>query len=279
MAFIITVAVFMVVIIIIRPFLENLISARLFKVMLAWTLFLILWEASIYTGIFRSVLLSPPTVVLSKGYYYLEKGYLQMNIISTISRFIAGFMLAVVFAIPLGLFFGVFKRLYEWISPVLDFVRMIPPPAILPFAILVLGIGEGPAVFVIAVGCFFPIFINTIRGVKDTEAIHLEVVQTMGGNRYDLFRYVILPSSFPTIIAGIRIGFGIGWFVLISAEIVAADRGLGYMIQGARKLLDTPTVFVGMATICVIGLTLDMFFRRIERHFILKRGGGEYVYR
>lgn len=261
-----------------KHFSEKSIPDRFYRSLMTWLLFMFLWEGSLYTGIFRSILLAPPTAIMSKTLYFLEKGYLQMNIVSTLTRFIAGFAIAIVLAVPLGIAFGLFKRLYDWTAPLLNFIRMIPPPAILPLAILLLGIGESPAVFVITLGCFFPIFINTVQGVKETETIHLEVVQTMGGDRIDLLRHVIIPSAIPTILTGIRIGFGIGWLVLVSAEVVAADSGLGFMIEGARNRLETPTVFVGMATICAIGLTMDIFLKKIEKFFILRRGSGYLNY-
>ncbi len=259
-----------------RLFSPGSFSARLYGILMAWSLLFFLWEGSLYSGIFKSALLAPPSVIAAKMRYLLEKGYLQINIVATLGRFLAGFVLAALIAIPSGLVFGLFDRAYEWISPVLNFLRMIPPPAILPFAILVFGVGEAPAVFVIMLGCFFPVFLNTLRGVRETERIYLEVVQTMGGNRIDLLRHAILPSAIPTMMTGVRVGFGIGWLVLASAEIVAADSGLGYMIQGARKLLDTPTIFVGMVTICIIGLTMDTFLRKAEKFLIVRNGGGQY---
>jgi ABC-type nitrate/sulfonate/bicarbonate transport system permease component len=153
-------------------------------------------------------------------------------------------------------------------------MRMIPPTAILPFAIIVLGIGEGPAIFVIALGSFFPILLNTVQGVREAEKIHIEVIQTMGGGRADVLKHVIIPSALPTILTGIRIGFGIGWLVLVSAEIVAADSGLGFMIEGARNRLETPTIFAGMTTICVLGLIMDFFLKKVEQFFMIRRGSG-----
>jgi ABC-type nitrate/sulfonate/bicarbonate transport system permease component len=152
-------------------------------------------------------------------------------------------------------------------------MRMIPAPAILPFAIILLGIGEGPAIFVIALGAFFPILLNTMQGVREAERIHIEVIQTLGGSSADVLKQVIIPSALPTILTGIRIGFGIGWLVLVSAEIVAADSGLGFMIEGARSRLETPALFVGMTTVCALGLTMDVFLKKIEKFFILRRGG------
>lgn len=256
-----------------RYYAEHAISEKLYGTLVAWALFLLLWEGTLYLGIFKSMLLAPPSVIITKTLYFLKKGYLQANIISTMSRFLAGFLIALLIAVPLGIALGLFKKAYEWLAPLLNFMRMIPAPAILPFAITLLGIGEGPAVFVIALGSFFPILLNTVQGVREAEKLHIEVIQTLGGNSVDVLRHVIIPSALPTILTGIRIGFGIGWLVLVSAEIVAADSGLGFMIEGARNRLETPTVFVGMTTVCALGLTMDIFLKKIERFFILRRGG------
>jgi len=255
------------------------VSPRLYKTIIAWMIFLFLGEMTIYTGMFRSILLAPPTAVIWKLQFNLDKGYLQINIAATMQRFLTGFLLAIALGLPLGVVCGFYRRAYQWLSPALNFVRMIPPPAILPFAIIIFGIGEAPGIFVITLGCFFPIFLNTMRGVHDTETLHCEVVRTMGGGKLDVLRHAIIPSAVPSMLTGVRIGFGIGWLVLVSAEIVAADSGLGFMIQGARKRLDTPTVFLGMATICVLGLTIDFLLKKIERFFVLKkRGGADFVY-
>lgn len=257
-----------------RNYSETAISEKFYNSLMAWSLFILFWEGTIYLEIIKSMLLAPPSVILTKAFYFLEKGYLQINIVSTLRRFVAGFFIALVLAVPLGIALGLFRKAYEWIAPLLDFIRMIPPPAILPFAIILLGIGESPAVFVIALGCFFPVLLNTVQGVREAEKLHVEVVQTLGGDRMDVLRHVIVPSALPTILTGIRIGFGIGWLVLVSAEIVAADSGLGFMIEGARNRLETPTVFVGMMTVCAMGLAMDVFLKKIEGFFILRRGGG-----
>lgn len=235
---------------------------------------ILFWEVVLYLGVFKSILLAPPSTILTKTFYFLGKGYLQMNIVATLSRFLVGFSIALLLAIPLGMILGFFRKAYEWTIPPLNFIRMIPPPALLPFAIVLLGIGERPAVFMIALGCFFPIFFNTVQGVRETESIYVEVIKTMGGSRKDILRYAIIPSALPFILTGIRIGSGIGWLVLVSSEIVAADSGLGFMIEGARNRLETPTIFVGMATVCVLGLAIDFFFKKAEKAFTMKGGGG-----
>lgn len=257
-----------------RHYLGTALSGKLYKTLAAWLAFIILWEGTIYLGIFRSMLLAPPSAILSKLSYFLGKGYLQANLVATLGRFLSGFIIASALAVPLGIVLGLSGKVYEWTASFLNFIRMVPPTALLPFAILLLGIGEGPAVFVIALGSFFPILLNTVQGVREAEKLHIEVIRTMGGGRTDVLRYVIIPSALPTILTGLRIGFGIGWLVLVSAEIVAADSGLGFMIEGARNRLETPTVFAGMTTVCALGLVMDFFLKRIERFLMARRGGG-----
>ncbi|VAX17240.1 hypothetical protein MNBD_NITROSPINAE03-1674 [hydrothermal vent metagenome] len=269
----------MIVVTVLRASSQDLVGAKFYRALMAWLIFFVFAEGTIYYGVFKSILLAPPTAVIHRAMFYLEKGYLQINIASTMYRFISGFFIALLLGAPLGLLFGVYDKAYEWIAPASNFLRMTPPPAILPFAIIVFGIGEAPAVFVITVGCFFPIFLATMRGVREVETIHKEVVQTMGGDQMDVLKHVILPSALPSAMTGVRIGFGIGWLVLVASEIVAADSGLGFMIQGGRMRLDTPTVFVGMTTICILGLTMDIFLKQLEKYVtVRKKGGGEYIY-
>lgn len=258
----------------VRHFFGTLLSGKVYKIVVAWLSFLVIWEGSIYLGIFRSMLLAAPSEIVSKLLYLWGKGYLQMNIVSTLGRFIAGFIIATALAVPLGIALGLSRKIYDWTASFLNFIRMIPPTAILPFTILLLGIGEGPAIFVIALGSFFPILLNTVQGVREAEKIHIEVIQTMGGGRADVLKHVIIPSALPTILTGIRIGFGIGWLVLVSAEIVASDSGLGFMIEGARNRLETPTVFAGMTTICALGLVMDFFLKKVEQFFMIRRSRG-----
>lgn len=262
-----------------RYFTPALMTGRLCRTIAAWCIFLVVWEWSIYAGIFRSMLLAAPTAVIDKALFHLGRGYLQLHTAATLGRFLAGFAIAVAVAVPLGIALGMFEKAYEWAAPLLNFIRMIPPPALLPFAILLLGIGERPGILVISLGCFFPILINTVQGVRSTEKIHIEVVRTNGGNRAGVLMHAMIPSALPTVLTGIRIGFGIGWLVLVSSEIVAADNGLGFMIEGGRNRLETPTIFVGMTVICGLGLAMDFFLKRAERFFVLRNGGGYLNYR
>jgi len=226
---------------------------------------LIVWELIVYLHWVRSVLLPPPTTVIAKLQGHWQKNYLQIHIISSIQRLFTAFLLAIVTGIPLGFLIANFRRFSDYIDPLLNLIRVIPPPAWLPFAILWFGIGNPPAIYIIWLGSFFPILLNTIRGIRNTQQIHVESILTLGGKKMDIYRRVMLPSAFPTIFTGIRIGFGIGWVCLVTAELVAVDAGLGWMIEDARNLLDTPTVLGGMVVICIFGILFDTVLRKTEQ--------------
>lgn len=229
---------------------------------------LIIWELTVYFQFVRSVLLPPPTTVIAKLQGHWAKDYLQIHIWSSVQRLFLAFFLAMVTAIPLGFLIANFRKFSDYIDPLLNLIRVIPPPAWLPFAILWFGIGNPPAIYIIWLGAFFPMLLNTIRGIRNTQEIHIESILNLGGKRMDVYRRVMLPSAFPTIFTGIRIGFGIGWVCLVTAELVAVDAGLGWMIEDARNLLDTPTVLGGMVVICMLGITFDTVLRKTEEAIV-----------
>lgn len=229
---------------------------------------LIFWELTVYMQLVRSVLLPPPTTVIAKLQGHWGKQYLQIHIASSLQRLFTAFLLAVVTGVPIGFLIANFRRFSDYIDPLLNLVRVIPPPAWLPFAILWFGIGNPPAIYIIWLGSFFPILLNTIRGIKNTQQIHIESIVNLGGSKMDVYRRVMLPSAFPTIFTGVRIGFGIGWVCLVTAELVAVDAGLGWMIEDARNMLDTPTVLGGMVVICMFGILFDTILRKTEQAIV-----------
>lgn len=229
---------------------------------------LIFWELIVYLQLVRSVLLPPPTTVIVKLQGHWAKGYLQIHMWASVQRLFMAFFLAVLTAIPLGFLIANFRRFSDYVDPLLNLVRVIPPPAWLPFAILWFGIGNPPAIYIIWLGAFFPMLLNTIRGIRNTQQIHIESIQNLGGKRMDTYWRVMLPSAFPTIFTGIRVGFGIGWVCLVTAELVAVDAGLGWMIEDARNLLDTPTVLGGMVVICLLGITFDTILTKTEQAIV-----------
>jgi NitT/TauT family transport system permease protein len=224
----------------------------------------IFWELITHMALVTSVLLPSPTTVIAKLANQWERGYIQIHVYYSVRRLLGAFFIAVGTGIPLGFLIANFRRFSDYIDPLFNLIRVVPPPAWLPLAILWFGIGDPPSVYIIWLGAFFPILLNTIRGVKNTQLIHVESILNLGGNRMDVFRRVMLPSAFPTIVTGVRVGFGIGWICLVTAELVAVDAGLGWMIEDARTLLDTPTVLGGMVLISALGIIFDVALRKAE---------------
>lgn len=209
------------------------------------------------------VLPSPVDVCLS-AWDIIQSGELLKNSIDTVFKVFAGMAIASVVAIPCGILLGAYKTLEDVCTFVISILRPIPPVAWIPFSILWFGIGMVPAVFIIFMGCVFPILIYTIDGVKRTDKVLIEAARTLGADDWTVLTKVILPSAVPYIVSGLKVGVGIALMCTISAEMIGSSSGLGYMILTATNLFDTGTTVVGMLTIGVIGLILDYIFGRLQ---------------
>ncbi|PIP86723.1 nitrate ABC transporter permease, partial [Candidatus Campbellbacteria bacterium CG22_combo_CG10-13_8_21_14_all_43_18] len=157
------------------------------------------------------------------------------------------------------------KWVSRLISPILELLRPIPPIAWIPLAILWFGIGNNPAYFLVFLGAFFPIFSNTYLGVSSVEETYKRAAYSLGATKKEIITDIILPASMPQIFTGLKIGLGVGWMVVIAAELVGAQSGLGYMIQLNRFLLNSPEIITGMITIGVIGFLLNLLITKIEK--------------
>ena len=204
--------------------------------------------------------LPSPLDVLNSAINIIESGKLVKNTIDTLFKVFSGLILASVVAIPLGILLGWYQTLEDLASFVISVLRPIPPVAWIPFSILWFGIGTIPAVFIIFMGCVFPILVYTLDGVKRTDKVLIESAQTLGANDWHVLRRVILPSTVPYIVSGLKVGVGIALMCTISAEMIGSSSGLGYMILTATNLFDTGTTVVGMLVIGLIGLVLDYVF-------------------
>lgn len=227
---------------------------------------LVLWGIlTTYTGIIPSYLIPSPSAVWTAFLNLLSNGSLVTDTISTLVRVVLGFLIAALVAIPLGVIIGWSKRAQDLSSFIIGVLRPIPPIAWIPFAILWFGVGLGSAIFIIFLGSFFPILINTADGVKRTDKVYIESAYTMGASPSQTLKKVALPAAIPNIITGLKVGIGIGLMCTVAAEMIGSDNGLGYLILTSTSMLDSASAIVGMLTIGVIGLGFDYFFHRAER--------------
>jgi NitT/TauT family transport system permease protein len=227
------------------------------------TLFLLTWHGLVR---FSGSDLFPTPLEVAKGLLeLLEKGLLFKYIVASLFRVTWGFTLATLLGVPFGLLLGWYGRAFQAFNPMIQIFRPISPIAWIPVAILWFGVTDLAPVFLIFLASVFPITVSSIAAVQNMQPVYLRAAQNFGLSRGELFRRVIFPSCLPQIITGIRIALGVAWLVVVAAEMIAVNSGLGYLIIDARnagKRYDL--VVAGMVMIGLIGLVLDLLVRRLE---------------
>lgn len=231
--------------------------------------FIVLWQvASIAGTAFNpqwSNMLPGPLAVFTAAQDLLSRGQLGVHVISSLRRVLIAVASAAALGIPLGLTMGWWASFRRSVTPLLEFIRPIPPLAWIPLSILWFGIGDTQNQFIIFLAAFFPIVINTMAGARDVDIYLVRAGLSLGASQRDLFRTVVLPASLPSIFVGLRVGLGIGWMALVAGELVAAPSGLGFLINNARTLFRSDYILLGMVLIGVLGLVLDFLVRRAAR--------------
>jgi len=218
-------------------------------------------------------LLPPPLTVLEAAVELASAGLLHIHVFTSLGRVLTGFAFTAVFAIPLAVFIYFFDLAEGYLRFVLEFIRNTPPLATVPLLILWFGIGEAPKLAVIILASFFPIFLNTLNGLRQSDRGLIEMADTLDLTGWEKLRFVLLPGALPQIITGLRLGFGYSWRALIGAELIAASAGLGYMILDAEELARTDIVFVGIIAIGTLGYSFDLVFRGlVGKCFFYTRG-------
>lgn len=231
-------------------------------------LVLALWEVFARFGLVQVQVLSSPVEIVQAFFHLLTKGNLLTDVIDSLKRVLIGIILGSAMGIVTSILFGIRKSVYEYIGFMVEIIRPIPPIAWIPIAILWFGIGDAPACFLVSLGAFFPVFTNTIKAIRGIETKYINLGFSLGASKSLVFRRILIPQILPDLMTGIRIGVGIGWIIVITAEMVGAQSGLGYMIQLNRILLQMPNVIVGMIVIGIIGLCLSSAMNFLETLFI-----------
>ncbi|MFX0044336.1 MAG: ABC transporter permease [Candidatus Hermodarchaeota archaeon] len=179
-----------------------------------------------------------------------------------------GFFVAVITAVPLGIAIGRYSIADSVLGPVVEATRPIPPIAWIPLSLLIFTSLLSAQVFIIWIGAFFPILINTTTGVKRTEPVHIDVAKTFGASESRILTSVVIPSAAPEMFAGMRIGFGIGWMCLVAAEMIGSNKGLGYLIWTMQQVGWTGAVIASMLVIGLIGFLVSYLLLMVERRLL-----------
>jgi NitT/TauT family transport system permease protein len=237
---------------------------KVFWPLLAALLLLATWH---YSVIWTGTKVFPSPLSVEKGLAeLLHKNVLWADIGDSLRRVAIGFGAAAIIGIPLGLTLGWYPSLNQIFNPTLQILRPISPIAWIPVAIIFFGIGDNAATFLVFLGAFFPIVVACVSGVSSVPAIYRRAGRNFGLSPAQILTRVVFPAALPQILIGLRIALGIAWLVVVAGEMIAVDSGLGYLVIDSRnsgKRYDL--VVAAMLLIGVIGLALDMLFRRLEK--------------
>lgn len=234
---------------------------------------LLLWQLFAAGGVLDPFFFPPPSKLIYGLRLLLSRGYpegtdLLAHISASLSRVCIGFSISAVLGILFGLAIGWFPKLEAMASPVITLCRGIPAIALVPLAITWFGIGETAKIFVVAYGCFWIMITSTIAGVRYVDPVLVRVAQSLDTRGWRLFFGVILPAALPRIFAGLRIGLGFAYMVLLAAEMVATVKGLGALIEDARRFFRTDITLDGMLLIGILGALMSWTMARIERRLL-----------
>jgi ABC-type nitrate/sulfonate/bicarbonate transport system permease component len=231
---------------------------------------LALWQLLAGTGLLGH---TPSPVAVVRGLYQLTvtglpPGYrLAGHALASLERVLLGFAIAIALAVPLGILMGWSQALNAVVDPLVEVIRPVPPLAWLPLAVIWFGLGYAAPAFIIFLGVFFPVLLNTIAGVKSVDPHLVEAARTLGATEKTVLARVLVPGALPSIFTGARIGLGIGWMTLVAAELIAVKNGygLGYMIMTARDVARYDYLVAGMVMIGLIGFLMDRAIKLVEK--------------
>lgn len=231
-----------------------------------------LWELASSAGWMDAVVLPRVSVIFGAWYETVASGALLNQLLPSLRRIFVGFSLAAALAIPLGLLMGTVSFIYRLFEPITEFLRPIPSSAYVPVAILFLGIQDSMKIFVVTVACFFPILLNTYGGVRGVDQVLIDTGRTFGLSRGKMLWQIVLPAALPSVLTGMRISLGIALIVVVVAEMIAGNSGIGYFIVDRQRIFRVAEMFAGIFSLGVVGYLLNFVFLRIEQYFLRWRG-------
>lgn len=214
--------------------------------------------------------LPPPGQVLAKliaiaGPQGFMDATLWQHLGASLARILVALLAAVIIGVPVGIAMGLSPTVRGILDPLIELYRPVPPLAYLPLMVIWFGIGETSKILLIYLAIFAPVAMSALAGVKSAQQVRLRAARSLGASRWQVLWFVVLPGALPEILTGLRIGLGVGWSTLVAAELIAATRGLGFMVQSAGEFLATDVVLAGIAVIALIAFALELGLRALQR--------------
>lgn len=229
---------------------------------------IVIWELAGYLGVISSILLPRPSEVFATFIELVTTGDLLYHFQVSLMRALGGFVAGAGLGLIAGLLVGFSKKMEEIFDPTFQMIRTIPLLAVIPLFILWFGFGELSKILLIAMGAFFPLYVNTFLGIRNVDRKLFEVAKVLEFSKWKQIKNVILPAALPNILLGVRLALGISWMSLVAAELMGSSEGIGYLIMDARQFSQTAVVLVGIVIFAVFGKVSDSLVRFWERRLL-----------
>jgi NitT/TauT family transport system permease protein len=226
------------------------------------------WITLRASGMINPTLLPSPLEVFNTFWSTLAQGSLLINVVMSVQRVLFGLFLGMLAAVPVGFLIGWYKPVRRFVDPLINFFRALPPIALIPLVIVYLGIGESAKIFILFYASFFSAVIVMYEAMTQISPVYIRVARTLGATDTEIFLKVMVPLTVPHMLTALRVALGVAWATLVASELVAAQQGLGAMIQNASAFFDLRTIYLGIICIGVLALTMDMLLRRVSRKLV-----------
>jgi NitT/TauT family transport system permease protein len=250
---------------------KKIVTSRLHHLgllLLPWFLLIFFWHGLATSGWINEGLMPTPSAVASKLVELLFTGRLGVDILMSTQRVTLGVLLGISLAVPVGFLIGWYKGARTFLDPLINFFRALPPIALIPLVVIYFGIDEPAKVVILFYASFFAGVIVMYEGVSQISPIFIKVARTLGANDWEIFTRVIVPMTMPHILTALRVALGVAWATLVASELVAAQQGLGALIQSAGAFFQIDVMYVGIVCIGVVAMTMDMGLRTLTRRMI-----------
>ncbi|HVF63018.1 MAG TPA: ABC transporter permease [Casimicrobiaceae bacterium] len=233
-----------------------------------WVVVVMIWYAIAYSGLVNPSLVPTPHQVATKFWELLTTARLPVDILMSTQRVFIGVVLGIALALPVGIVLGWYRDVRRFADPLLNFFRALPPIALIPLVIVYFGIGEPAKVVILFYASFFAGVIVMYEGIAQISPIYVRVSRTLGATDAEIFRKVIVPLTVPHLLTALRVALGVAWATLVASELIAAQQGLGALIQNASSFFQLDIIYVGIICIGLIALVMDLALRRLTRRLV-----------
>lgn len=243
-------------------------GSRVLLVLAPWALILAVWYAVRYSGLVSAALVPAPHEVAAR-FVELARGRLALDVLISTQRVFIGVALGVAAAVPVGFCLGWYQGVRSFIDPVINFFRALPPIALIPLVIVYFGIGEVAKTVILFYASFFAAVIVMYEGIAQISPLYVRVARTLGASDGEIFARVIVPLTVPHILTAVRVALGVAWATLVASELIAAQQGLGALIQNAASFFQLDIIYVGIICIGFIALSMDLLLRLATRRLLV----------